>query len=117
MRASELLGRAVVDGRGEELGLVHDVRVAVPDGDLPARHPDAPPPPHEVPIVVSLVVGPGTRRCRLAFAWGYGQDRTRGPLLFAAVLGGAWRAACEVPVDDVVAWDDGGRIQVRERGR
>jgi hypothetical protein len=106
MRASEVLGREVVDGQGAGVGVVHDLRVLLPTSDTAPAAADG-------LRLLALVVGPGDLRCRLAYAWGLAQGRARGPwLLRALVLGKAARGRA-VPAEDVASWDDRGRVRLR----
>ncbi|MDQ4054345.1 MAG: hypothetical protein M3237_16800 [Actinomycetota bacterium] len=94
MRASELLGRSVVEG-AEQIGIVHDVQLRLEDdGSL---------------WLTALVVGPPGMRIRIAHAWGYAQDRAGGPVLLRrwAMSGGRARA---VPVSRVRSWDEGDAV-------
>jgi len=94
MRASELLGRRVVEGT-DEIGIVHDVRLRL-DDDGSLR-------------LTALVVGPTGIRTRIAHAWGYAQERAAGPALFRRwAMSGA--TATAVPVSRVRGWDHGGAV-------
>lgn len=108
MLASELLGREVVDAQGRALGVVHDVRVAVPLGDHTSL--DHAPEPLGVPVV-AVVVGPSTFRTRLAYAWGFAQGRTQGPSLLRLLVSRP-AGAQTVAVTSVTDWDFEGRIRV-----
>lgn len=99
MRASELLGRPVVDHRGRRVGIVHDVRVRLgDDGGL---------------SVSGLVVGPATARARLAHAWGYAQDRAIAPALLRSWLL-AGPSSDVVPAARVHSWDEADSVVLRE---
>ncbi|HEY0644073.1 MAG TPA: PRC-barrel domain-containing protein [Nocardioides sp.] len=103
MRASDVLGRSVVDRTGEEVGIVHDLRVRLPRS------------PGEAPVVVRLVVGPPTLRCRLAHAWGYAQDREHGPgPSLVRLLVGTGSGARSVLASAVADWDENGRVRLLE---
>jgi sporulation protein YlmC with PRC-barrel domain len=98
---SALLHCPVVDERGEQLGVVHDV-VAVQagtlTGGLDARV-----------EVTAVVIGARGVRDRL----GLSPAHVRGPLLMR-LLGGAGRSTDTIPWDDVTAVEDD-RIIVRSR--
>lgn len=102
MLASEVLGRPVVDSGGRHAGVVHDLRVRLPR--VPGE---------EVPVVTDLVVGPGSLRCRLAYAWGYAQGRGHGPALLRVAVG-TGAGSRRVPANAVADWDDGGRVRLKD---
>ncbi|GGL39203.1 hypothetical protein H9L10_13135 [Phycicoccus endophyticus] len=88
MRASELLGRPVVDSEGHSLGPVRDLRLdhGATAGRVRARW---------------VVVGGH----ELAHRLGYVDGRTRGPAVLARLLRGGWRdTALAVPVAAVASW-------------
>lgn len=119
MKASELLGRPVLGADATALGVVHDLRVVLPPapaGDDP-RADRTMPGTSRGPVVVGLVVGPDTLRCRLAHSWGYAQGRTRGPALLRALATTGGSYVRTVPVEDVASWDDGGRVRLRGGAR
>lgn len=101
MRASELLGRRVLDEDGRPAGIVHDVLVRVGDGGS---------------VTVSgIVVAPGTVRSRLAHAWGYAQGRAHGPFVMRALLR-AGTSSEVIPTAQVRAWDEAASVVVRAVG-
>lgn len=98
MRASELLGRGVVDASGRALGPVRDVRLSSgADGRL---------------RVSGLVLG-GGRLASMAHRWGYVEGRARGPWLFRALTAHAARRARFLPVERVSRWSDDGVVVMR----
>jgi len=111
MKASELLGRTVVDEHGSHVGIVHDLRAVLPRED----HGESTPSAHAVATeglkVVAMVVGPDTWRCRLAHSWGFAQGHARGPALFKAFVGGD-ESGQVVATTEVADWDCHGRIQL-----
>lgn len=117
MRASELLGRPVLDATGTALGIVHDLQVRLPaDAADAAEAPEADTADADAsthPTVVRLVVGPDDFRCRLAYSWGYAQSRSRGPALLRVLLAGQGSRARAVAVGDVISWDHDGHVRVR----
>lgn len=74
MRLSELLTKNVVDGTGERVGRVHDVRI-VQDGPVTSGFEDA-------FRVHGLIVGQGALANRL----GYGRTGMRGPWLVRVIF-------------------------------
>ncbi len=88
MRASELLGRLVLDANGTAIGVVHDVRISLPGDIADAGSAVDQPQTGNIlsPTLVTLVVGPDDFRCRLAHAWGYAQGGSRGLALLSALL-------------------------------
>ncbi len=101
MRASELLGREVVDEGGRHVGIVHDVRVRIGDGGAVT--------------LTGIVVAPGTVRSRLAHAWGYAQGRAHGPFLMRALVGTGMSDE-EIPTARVRSWDEAATVVVRAGG-
>jgi sporulation protein YlmC with PRC-barrel domain len=98
MRASELLGRRVLDGDGREVGIVHDVVVRLGDDGRVS--------------VSGLVVAPATVRARLAHAWGYAQGRARGPAVLRSwVMAGTPSEV--VPAARVRSWDEASSVVLR----
>ena len=89
MRATELLGRSVVDRDGVALGPVRDVRVVRDDWR-----------------VVGLVVGDG-RLARIAHGWGFTEGRAQGPWPLRALTAEAVRRARFVASEQVAAWGPG----------
>lgn len=102
MRASELFGRAVVDGRGHPVGRVRDLRI--PHHDGPGT--DALP-------LVGIVVGGSGRLAGLAHAWGFAEGRASGPAILRWLLRAEIRRARYVPVDAVTSWADPVRLAGR----
>lgn len=114
MRASDLLARRVIDANGSPIGIVHDLRVMLPARAVDENSDSAGQPrAQDAPRLIALVVGPDGVRCRLAYAWGYAQGRSRGPAVFRALLAGQGKRTRTVPVTDVDSWDLEGRIRLR----
>jgi hypothetical protein len=91
MRASDLIGRPVLDGAGQRMGLVTDlrcVREAAPDGQWGLLRLDA------------LVVGRRQAGARL------GYDRhQRSPTLIRGLIRRAYGQATVLPWSSVDSWD------------
>lgn len=94
MRASELLGRVVIDGSGRRLGPVRDLRISRAQGERTTF------------LVAGLVIGDGPVAA-LAHAWGYAEGRTQGPLLLRRLTARASREARFVATERVVDWGPG----------
>ncbi len=100
MRASDLVGRAVVDDRGRRLGHVNDLR-AVDDGAAGGRA-------HDVRIDALLV---GVHH--VGSSLGYTRDQQRGPWLVRTIVRALHRDVTVVPWDRVVS--TGESVVVRAR--
>lgn len=88
MRATEILGSAVVDTDGVAVSRVRDVRLVERDGRF---------------HVVGLVVGDGFL-AEAAHRTGYVAGRASGPWLFRLLARSATRRARFVPAESVVSW-------------
>ena len=102
MRASDLIGRVVLDGTGRTVGRVRDLRVPDPAASRGALY------------LTGLVVGGPGRLPALAHAWGFAEGRAAGPALLRRLFAAELARARYVPVDAVTAWDPvrvAGRLQ------
>lgn len=100
MKGSELLGRTVLDETGDPIGHVVDLRLA--------RRTDSG---TGGSLTVTAVV---VDRRSWPHRWGFGDDRTTGPLLVRGLARAAARHTRTIPVADVEAWGPG---LLRTRGR
>lgn len=91
MKASELLGRSVVDATGALVGTVVDVRLAY------RAHPRD----GQAHIAVTALV---VDRAAWPHRWGIASGRSNGPLLLRALARAASRNTHRIPVADVADW-------------
>jgi hypothetical protein len=113
MKASEILGRSVLDARDQPVGIVHDLRVRLPATTADGRRTGE----QATPVVVALVVGPDDLRCRVSHAWGYAQEANRAPALLRVLLAGQAARTRVVGVGEVAAWPENGPLRLREEPR
>ena len=102
MRASELIGRTVLDRTGSPVGRVRDLRIPLADsrGQMPAR-------------VAGIVVGGFGARASLAHAWGFAEGRASAPAVLRRLFGAELGRARYVPADAVTGWN--GPVQLAGR--
>ena len=100
MRVTDLLGSAVVDQSGRQIGHVHDLRItrhrAADGASGPIR-------------IAGLAIAGG----RLAHSWGFAEKRAAGPWLLRIIAARGSRTARFVPAERVTDWGPG---PVRIRG-
>jgi sporulation protein YlmC with PRC-barrel domain len=98
MRTSDLLGKAVYDGQGRQLGVVTDLR-CIQDGPLIGSM--------QAPRVSALIVS----RRHTGSLLGYDRNSQRGPWLIRVIVRRLHRSAVLVPWDAVAEAAD--RITLR----